>query len=133
MCWCCKKEKDLDTGQPKGAKKGDSKGKGKKEFKFKCFKCGKIGHMSKECRSNETKRVHSKLATSIEMAMIGLSALEMGEEVQLPEEDHRIRIGIDSCAAVTVFPKTVADGCHFCQIWVRERCRSNPKTGLFGT
>ena len=29
--------------------------------------------------------------------------------MQLPEEAHRIRIGIDSCAAVTVFPKNVAD------------------------
>ena len=30
--------------------------------------------------------------------------------MQVPEEDHRIRIGVDSCAAVTVFPKCVADG-----------------------
>ena len=41
------------------------------------------------------------------MTSIDLNALEIGE-VQLPEEDHRIRIGIDSCAAVTVFPKSVA-------------------------
>ena len=43
----------------------------------------------------------------IEMARIELNALEIGA-VQLPEKDHRIRIGIDSCAAVTVFPKSVA-------------------------
>ena len=31
---CCKKQKDFDKGQPKGTKKGDSKGQGnKKEFK----------------------------------------------------------------------------------------------------
>ena len=29
--------------------------------------------------------------------------------MQWPEEDHSIRIGIDSCAAATVFPKSVAD------------------------
>ena len=29
--------------------------------------------------------------------------------MQLPEEGHGIRIGIDLCAAVTVFPKSVAD------------------------
>ena len=29
--------------------------------------------------------------------------------MQLPEKGHRSRIGIDSCAAVTVFPKSVAD------------------------
>ena len=53
------------------------------------------------------KRVHSKLATSwqrqlcIGMASVDLNALEIGA-VQLPEKDHRIRIGIDPCAAVTV-------------------------------
>ena len=29
--------------------------------------------------------------------------------MQLPDKDHKIRIGIDSYAAVTVFPKSVAD------------------------
>ena len=38
----------------------------------------------------------------------GKDALEIGAR-QLPEEDHRIRIGIDSWAEVTVFPQSVAD------------------------
>ena len=42
------------------------------------------------------------------MASEDLIVLEIGA-VQLLEKDHRIRIGIDSCAAVTVFPKSVAD------------------------
>ena len=42
------------------------------------------------------------------MANVDLNALEIGA-VQLPEKGHIIRIGIDSCAAVTVFPKSVAD------------------------
>ena len=43
-------------GKSKGAKKGDGKGagKGKKGFEGKRFKCGKSGHMSKDCRSKET-------------------------------------------------------------------------------
>ena len=39
------------------------------------------------------------------MASVDLNALEIGA-VQLPEKGHRIHIGIDSCAAVTV---SVAD------------------------
>ena len=58
--------------------------------------------------------------------------------MQLPEGDRKIRSGIRSCAAVTVFPKTVADdypmlqmpgkaksyrsSASSCRILVRERC-----------
>ena len=42
------------------------------------------------------------------MRSINLNALEIGA-VQLPEKDQKIRVGIDSCAVVTVFPKTAAD------------------------
>ena len=93
--------------------KGDSKGKNnKKEFKGRCYKRGKIGHMSKDCRSKETSAFEAgdELAETrcIEMASIDLNALEIGA-VQLLEENHGVRIGIDSCTAVTVFPKSVAD------------------------
>ena len=84
----------------------------KEKFKGKCYKCGKTGHMSKDCRSKETSAFEAadELAETgcIEMASVDLNALEIGA-VQLPEEDHRIRVGIGSCGAVTVFPKSVAD------------------------
>ena len=60
------------------------------------------------------KRVHSKLATSWQRQdaskwqTVDLNALKIGT-VQLLEKGHTIRVGIDSCAAVTVFPKSVAD------------------------
>ena len=70
----------------------------------KCHKCGKIGHMSKDCRSKET----SALEAGDELAETG--CIEMASiDLQLSKEDHIICIGIDSCAAVTVFPKSVAD------------------------
>ena len=42
------------------------------------------------------------------MASTDLNVLAIGAG-QLREGDRKIRIGSDSCAAVTVFPKTVAD------------------------
>ena len=110
---CRKKQKDHDRGQPK-RKKGDSKGKGnKKQFKGKHEKCGKMGHVLKDCRSNETSAFEAgdELAETgcIEMASIDLNALEIGA-VQWPEKDRKLRIGIDSRAAVTVFPKTGGGG-----------------------
>ena len=42
------------------------------------------------------------------MSSIELNALEIGS-VQVSEEGRKIRIGIDSCAAETVFPMTVAE------------------------
>ena len=118
VCWYCDKkghraQRDNDSGKSKGSKKGDSKGKSNKEkFKSRCYKCGKTGHMSKDCRSKKKSAFEAgdELAQTrcIEMASVDLNALEI-EAVQLREKGHRIRVGIDSCAAVTVFPKSVAD------------------------
>ena len=125
VCWYCekkghrasdcrKKQRDHDKGQSKGSKKGDSRGKGNnKEFKGNCCKCGNMGHTSKDCRSKEASAFVASeegLAETccVDMASIDLNALEIGV-VQLSEGDRKIRIGSDSCAAVTVFPKTVAD------------------------
>ena len=73
-----------------------------------------VADRSKGCRSKETSAFEAgdELAETgcIEMASVDLNALEIGA-VQLPEKGHRIRLGIDSCAAVTVFPKSVADDC----------------------
>ena len=76
----------------------------------KCYKCGKTGHMSEDCRSKESRRAKKASAETgcIDMASIDFNAVEIGA-VQVLGKDHQIRTGIDSCAAVTVFPKTVAD------------------------
>ena len=78
-----------------------------------------MGHMSKDCRSQETSAFEAGeegLAETgrVDMESIDLNALEIGA-VQLLEKDHKTRIGIDSCAAVTVFPNTVADDDPFLQ------------------
>ena len=78
------------------------------------LQCGKSGHMSKDCRSKESNAFEvgeeEPLSENgcFDMASIELNALEI-ESVQVPEEIRQIRIGIDSCAAVTVFPKRAAE------------------------
>ena len=68
--------------------------------------------MSKDCRSEGTSAFEAgdELAETgcIEMEGIDLNALEIGA-VQWPEGERKIRTWIDSCAAVTVSPKMVAD------------------------
>ena len=51
--------------------------------------------------------LHQRLDAS-NMASIKLNALDIGS-VQVSEGNRQLRSGIDSCAAVTVFPKTVAE------------------------
>ena len=69
--------------------------------------------MSKDCRSKEASAFAASeegLAETgcVDMASIDMDTLEIGA-VQMPEGDRKIRVGIDSCVAVTVFPTTVAD------------------------
>ena len=68
------------------------------------------------------------------MASVVLNALEIGA-VQLSEKDHRIRIGIDSCAAGIVFQECYgrqSDVRHArpSQILVREKSKPSSETGL---
>ena len=100
-----------DKAQSKGSKKGDSKGQGNNQE----FKCGKTGHMSKDCRSKETSALEAGeegLAENgcIEMASTDLNALEIGA-VHLPEKDHKIRIGIDSRAQAGVRQASAGSWC----------------------
>ena len=68
--------------------------------------------MSKDCRSKGTSALEAGdelvVTGCIEMEGIDLNALEIGA-VQWPEGERKIRTWIDSCAAVTVSPKMVAD------------------------
>ena len=62
-----------------------------------CWHCGKKGQQASDWETG-----------GIDVVGIDLSALEIGA-VHLLEGDHKTRIRIDSCVAVLVFPKTVAD------------------------
>ena len=53
------------------------------EFKGKCFKCCKIGHMSKDCRCKRSEGTWAETGC-IDTVSIDLNALEIGA-VQLPE------------------------------------------------
>ena len=83
----------------------------KKELKINCHKYGKKSHMSKDCRSRETSAFEVGEDGLAETGCIEMESIQflMFGRVQLSEKGHRVRIGIDSCAAVIVFPKIVAD------------------------
>ena len=61
-------------------RKGDSEGKGnKKKFMGKCCKCGKTGHMSKDCRSPKT--------SAFEAGGEGLVETKCSDMASVPESD----------------------------------------------
>ena len=103
----------------RGAKKGDGKGvgKGKKGFEGHCFKCGKLGHKWKDCRSKETSAFEvdeqepSSETRCFDMASVDLNALEI-RSAHVSEGNRKLRIGINSCAAVTVFPENSSRRLH---------------------
>ena len=137
----------------KGSKKGDSNGKSKKEklVQRQMLQVWQDKSHVKFCRSKATSafEVGDKLSETgcIEMASVDLNGSEKGA-VQLPKKDHTIRIGIDSCAVVNVFHKSVADdypmldtpaktksyrpasGKLLPDLGVREKSKTSSETGL---
>ena len=110
-------EKGVGKGKSTGAKKGDGNGagKGKKRFEGKCFRVEKSGHMSKDCRSKETNAFEAdEDEPSSETGWF-----EHGEhQVECTGDRFSTSVrstpqasqwNLDSRAAVTVFPKTVAE------------------------
>ena len=75
----------------------------KSKIARKRFKCGKVGHMSKDLQSNAFV-VDNKGLGKDWMLRHGEHRVECA--VPLPEGDGKLRIGIDS---LTVFPKTPAE------------------------
>ena len=125
VCWYCEKrrhrvsdcgnkQRDHDKGQSKGSKKATANEEATRKSSnanatsmARQVTCRRIADPKKRARSKQAKRGLADTGC-IEVASTDLNALEIGA-VQLTEKDHRIRTGIDSGAAVTVFPKTVAD------------------------
>ena len=112
---CCKKQRENDKEQSKGFEERRQQRKRQQEgVQGQVLQVWQNGSHVDGLQIRK-KRVQSKLAkkawqrpgVSTWRASI-LNALEIGA-VQLPEEDHKIRTGTDSCASVTVFPKSVAD------------------------
>ena len=123
MCWYCEKVIELPiVARSKGtttveSRKVPRKATAKARATRKSSKANATSvarQVTCQRIADPKKRVHSKLATSWQRQDASKwqaskkNALEK-RAVQLPEKDHTIRIGIDSCAAVTVFPKSVAD------------------------
>ena len=93
----------------------DNKGRNKREFK--CHECGKfgLGVRSREASVFEASKRSLAETRCVDMVNVDLSALEIGS-VLLHERNREIQIGINSCAAVTVFV-------HFRQ-FVTKSCKS---------
>ena len=88
-------------GQSKGSKK--SKGRKRREFKC-CHECGKLGLgvRSREASVFEASKRSLAEARCVDMVNVDLNALEIGA-VLLLARSRKIQVGINSCAAVTVF------------------------------
>ena len=102
-------------GQSKVSKKSKSKGRNKREFK--CHECGKfgLGVRSREASVFEASKRSLAETRCVDMVNVDLNALEIGA-VLLLVRNHKIQVGIDSCAVVTVFV-------HF-RWFVTKTCKS---------
>ena len=90
-------------GQSKGSNKSKSKGRNEREFKC-CHECGQfgLGVRSREASVFEASKRSLAETRCVDMVNVDLNALEIGA-VLLLARNHKIQVGIDSCAAVTVF------------------------------
>ena len=103
-------------GQSKGSKQSKSKGRNKRKVKC-CHECGKsgLGVRSREASVFEASKRSLAETRRVDMVNVDLNALEIGA-VLLLARNHKIQVGIDSCAAVTVFV-------HF-RWFVTKSCKS---------
>ena len=107
---CRKKQWDHDMGQSKGSRRGDNRGKNQKEFKCKYHKCSEfdLGMYLREASAFDASKRGLAETGYVGMASLDLNSLEIGS-VLLPERSREIQIGIDSCVAVILFSRVVAD------------------------
>ena len=107
---CRKKQWEHDEGQSKGSRRGDNRGKNQKEFKCKYHKCSELGlgMYFREASAFETSKRGLAETGYVDMASLDLNSLEIGS-VLLPERNREIQMGTDSCVAVIVFSRVVAD------------------------
>ena len=108
-CWY-----NPDNKGSKGGDKGKPDAKGKGKGKGDCYKCGKPGHLAKDRRNRNVKSFEDDANETPDMGCLYLSSFDgpIGntESYYIGEtrsSTTRVDLGVDSCAAVTVVPKTV--------------------------
>ena len=120
-CWS-----GTTKGKGKGTKNGgtNSSSKGQRFFEGNCGFCGKYGHMKRDCRKlqaskggkpahsleaggsaqgrEQSNAVNEPAAEPTFLSCLDLCALEVGKE-----SSKSVRIGVDSCAGVSVWPENL--------------------------
>ena len=94
-------------------KKGSGKAAGNNKFSGDCNWCGKKGHKASECRAKaDGKPKTAKQVNAVEgegddkeLGGLSLNALELSSV----ETSEKIRVGIDSGAALSVWPKDLCN------------------------
>ena len=110
---------DVDVTSSRSTK-GASESPGRNrdsEFVCCCHKCGKLGLdvRSREASVFEASKRSLAETRCVDMVNVDLNALEIGAVMMLAR-NHKIQVGIDSCAVVTVFA-------HF-RWFVTKSCKS---------
>ncbi|EFO88558.1 hypothetical protein CRE_13684 [Caenorhabditis remanei] len=109
-------EKDRGDSSRIGGKE-DEGGRRKEGFKIKCFKCGGIGHMSRQCTSKPVQEVAmKKVVGDTEKTVVGAEAAEVVEVL-----GQKKRMVINSGAVVSVVSKSAWEALKAgCQQWESE-------------